>query len=104
MRIRVWLSRPLTLRASSFASLTRVCNAIRSALELDSEWCLRGNQLYRICGAVSPNWLPKRILVSLNFQPIWPRIVIHGSVAHGPLTPESQTACRLPQIPYRHDE
>src|SRR5229473_3510544 len=35
MRIRVSLSRSWTLGASSFASLTRVCNAIRSALELD---------------------------------------------------------------------
>src|SRR6266849_322501 len=35
MRIRVSLSRSWTLGASSFASLTRVCNAIRSALELE---------------------------------------------------------------------
>src|SRR5260370_32377018 len=35
MRIRVSLSRSWTLGASSFANLTRVCNAIRSALELE---------------------------------------------------------------------
>src|SRR5712664_2195898 len=35
MRIRVPLSRSWTLGASSFANLTRVCNAIRSALELE---------------------------------------------------------------------
>src|SRR5229473_1196172 len=35
MRIRVSLSRSWTLGASSFVSLTRVCNAIRSALELE---------------------------------------------------------------------
>src|SRR5258708_25226135 len=35
MRIRVSLSRSWTLGASSFVNLTRVCNAIRSALELE---------------------------------------------------------------------
>src|SRR5260370_25012163 len=35
MRIRVSLSRSWTLGASSFANLTRVCNAIRSALKLE---------------------------------------------------------------------
>src|SRR5438132_12184744 len=34
MRIKVWGSRLGTLGASSFVTLTRVCNAIRSALEL----------------------------------------------------------------------
>src|SRR5260370_28917546 len=35
MRIRVSLSRSWTLGASSFANVTRVCNAIRSAVELE---------------------------------------------------------------------
>src|SRR5258708_16100605 len=102
MRIRVSLSRSWTLGASSFASLTRVCNAIRSALELEFG-PLQNSIIPDFHGAQSKLVLLAKPCVPNFAANLASKSQIEKNPSHGQVTQELRIADPSIRIPDRCD-